>query len=577
MQTLPDASAQVRAAGYVRQSSARENRSEASPATQRTKNREKAAQCSAEWVGSYEDIGISAFSGAERPEFERLINDCRAGRVNMIIVYYVSRLSRMDPLDAIPIVTELLNLGVVLVSVTEGEFRKGNLMDLIHLIMRLDAAHNESKNKSSAIRGAKDAARALGGYVGGKPPYGFSMISSTRSGADGRPIAINLLDPDPTEAKVIRDAASHLLNPPPAARPVSRAGHRERPGTLGYFCRHLNTEGVPTRGATVGKKTAGSSWSPRTLERILRDPRIAGYATEVVYKQRPDNRKSKSVQGYRLVRDPGTGQPIMAHTAILDPETFWTLQQVLDGRPTFVRAVPTPSLLASMGVLFCECESPMKSNSNSAVAARSSYRCSRPAGRRLPGQHGSDCTISKAALDDHVARRLFSLIASASAGDDTDTLDVLAEATRLFGLASLSPESAGLRLSLQGDLRDAEAALTALYDDRQSGGYSTSIGQRRFLEQEATLGKRIDAITGQLAAVEANETPTLPVEQWLGEPGTDPIGPGSWWSSVSTAEQRAMISLFVRRVTVSKSPAGHTRPSVDTRVAIEWVRPAVED
>lgn len=160
----------VHAAGYTRQSAARENKSEASPASQRAANKARFDQVTGEavWCGHYEDIGISAFSGKVRPDFERLLRDCRAGRVNMIIVYYVSRLSRMEPLDAIPIVTELLNLGVVIVSVTEGEFRKGNLMDLIHLIMRLDAAHQESKNKSIAVKGAAKAARDLGATSGAR-------------------------------------------------------------------------------------------------------------------------------------------------------------------------------------------------------------------------------------------------------------------------------------------------------------------------------------------------------------------------------------------------------------------------
>ncbi len=38
-------------------------------------------------------------------------------------------------MDAIPIVSELLALGVTIVSTQEGVFRQGNVMDLIHLIM----------------------------------------------------------------------------------------------------------------------------------------------------------------------------------------------------------------------------------------------------------------------------------------------------------------------------------------------------------------------------------------------------------------------------------------------------------
>ena len=241
----------IHAAGYERQSAARANKSEASPATQRAANkgeadRRKAAGADLQWVGHYEDIGISAFNGKERPAYERLLKDCRAGRVNMIIVYYISRLSRMEPLDAIPVVTELLNLGVTIVSVTEGEFRKGNLMDLIHLIMRLDAAHNESKNRSAAVYGAKQLAKEAGGYIGGTAPYGRNLTPETRHTADGRPIVVQTLTTRPDEADVIRDVWAlikyHKENPAPAKLGEGRVV----PGSIGWITAKLNRDGVPT-------------------------------------------------------------------------------------------------------------------------------------------------------------------------------------------------------------------------------------------------------------------------------------------------------------------------------------------
>ena len=53
-------------------------------------------------------------------------------------------------------------------------------MDLIHLIMRLDAAHNESKNRSAAVYGAKQLAKEAGGYIGGTAPYGRDLTPETR-------------------------------------------------------------------------------------------------------------------------------------------------------------------------------------------------------------------------------------------------------------------------------------------------------------------------------------------------------------------------------------------------------------
>ena len=483
---------QIRAAGYVRRSRARENKSEASPATQREANRARADQMGATWVGSYEDIGISAFSGAERPGFERLIADCRSGRVNTILVYYVSRFSRQEVTDAIPVVSELLGLGVTIISVTEGEFRKGNLMDLIHLLMRLDAAHSESKNKSAAVRGAKAAARALGGYVSGKPPYGFALASEIRLNADGRPIAIKTLAVREDEAAVIRRIVARVLDP-------------TDPPTLVTVAAELNRDQVPTRGGTVGKNTAGSAWWGHTLTRILRDPRIAGYAAEIVYATRPDGRQSANVAGYRMVRD-ADGKPVTAHPEIIDPATWYALQTALDGRAG-VAPVPTgvQSLLSSLGILRCECGAIMKSHRIASRAARSAYRCARPRGLRRPGQHANDYTVSMDALDDYVARRVFALISTAE--DDPDTLEILAEAARLFGLASADPATAAQRGAIAGELDDAERALDTLYDDREKGGYSGKVGQRRFLDAQKTLSARIDALTAQLAALERRRDP----------------------------------------------------------------------
>ncbi len=506
---------------------------------------------------------MSAYSGTQRPAFERLLADCRAGRIELVIVHHVARLSRMDPIEAIPLVTELLNLGITIVSVIEGEFRKGNATGLFHLIMRLDQAHNESKLKSIAIKGANEIARSLGGFIGGKAPYGFRVIRENRvNPADGRPVAINLLTLDPAEARVIRDAAAELMSPSPVEHQAKRAGQQQRPGTLGFVCRQLNVNGTPTRGATTGKLTADSSWAPRTLERIMRDPRTAGYSAEVLYKRDDHGRSTRSIQGYEILRDGQTGVPIVAHPAILGPDAFWAVQRILNGQPTVSRSRPTPSLLASTGLLFCECGSPMKSNSNSAVTAKSSYRCSRPAGRTLPGQHALDCTISKNALEGYVGRHLFALIAAAAASDGSG--EVLHEAIRLFNLASMTPESAALSHKIQADLTDAKRQLSQLNNEH---GKSC----RRSPQQTRILSARIEAMAQQLAAIHPDPAPTLPIKVWLGEPGADPLGPGSWWRNAAIGERRAMLSLFIRRITISKSPSGHTRPPVESRVRIAWI------
>ncbi|MEU7876252.1 recombinase family protein [Dactylosporangium sp. NPDC049140] len=543
-----------RAAGYARQSRGRDNRSDVSLATQRDALRARANLIGAQWVGHYEDVGISAFSGAARPAFDQLVSDCRAGRVNAIIVYNISRLSRAAALDSVPLVTELLSRGITIISITEGEFRPGDLMGLIRLIMHLDAAHTESRNKSIVISAAKAAARELGGYLSGKPPYGFRLVPESRRNSEGRPIVIQRLARQDHEAAVIRRLVGRILDGDSTVTVAGLAGT-------------LNADAVPTRGATVGKQTAHSAWGARTLERILRDPRIAGFAAEVVYsnRPRPDGRRSASIAGYRIVRD-ADGNPVEAHPRIIEADTWFRLQDRLDRRPPPATPLDPPRqpLLSALGLLYCECGAPMRSHRNSRRGFRSAYRCSRARGPHRPGEHPRDCTVSQAALDEYVARRIFALIATAAG--DADAAEILTEATRRFGLTSADPCAQARRGSIAAELDGTERTLDRLHADRPRGGYSRVAARHRYLESVRDLTARIEKLAGELAETDTSE---LPVGRWLGDAGTDPLGPSSWWCGASVSARRAFVALFVRRVTITEAAS-----PVEDRTTIDWVSPA---
>ncbi|MBT2675325.1 recombinase family protein, partial [Streptomyces sp. ISL-14] len=413
-------------AGYGRQSYGRVNGSEASPATQRDANRARFDTFAAEaarqgreavWCGHYEDVGISAYSGTERPDFERLLRDCRMGRINVLIIYNISRLSRLEPRDAIPIVNELMSLGVTIVSVAEGVFRPGEVMDLIHLIFRLDAAYQESKNKSTAVRDTAALARSLGGYVGGKAPYGRRLQPETRTAPNGKPVAVQTLVTEPDEAEVIKRITKALL-----------AGT----DSVHSMCATLNAEGVPTLGASRGKRTSGSSWHPKTLIRMLRHPHLAGFDSDPIYDA------NGRVTGHRVRRDP-EGRPVRAWTKILREPDWYALQDWLDARQGRMNEHRTAALLSSQGILVCACGCSMSANN----AARPSYFCNRPAGKPVdptkPGDHEGRSYISRTALDDHVVRSIFALIEAAEW--DEESRERLARVSAHYAEANETPET----------------------------------------------------------------------------------------------------------------------------------------
>lgn len=555
-------------AGYTRQSYGRVNGSETSPASQRAANHarfelfagEAARQGrTAQWCGHYEDVGISAYSGTERPDFERLLRDCRMGRVNVMIVYNISRLSRLEPRDAIPIVNELLSLGVTIVSTTEGVFRPGDTMDLIHLIFRLDAAHQESKNKSTAVRDAAALARALGGYVGGKAPYGRRFRQEIRTTTEGKPVAVQLLDVEPAQADVIRRV--HKL--------ISGGSH-----TIGSLCTMLNAEGVPTQGTARGKKSAGSSWYPKTLIRMLRHPHIAGFDTDPIYEPAPSGKRR--VVGHRICRD-AEGRPLSAWEPILAPEDWFALQEWLDARPVRANAPRSSALLSSQGLMGCACGYTMSANNSE----RPSYFCNRPAGKPLseaPGDHLGRSYISRRALDDFVVRSIFGLIAAAEY--DEASRDVLARVAAHYAEVNETAETAQERRTLVQERADATRALTQLYDDADLYR-GDAIGRQRWTNDVRTQQARAAAADARLEELGREGTLTLPIHEWSASDDPawngDPLGPGTWWANASLDERRSFVALFVKRITVRKAlPSEKSRGAkaaavVDPRVTIEWV------
>ncbi|MFJ8605399.1 recombinase family protein [Streptomyces shenzhenensis] len=553
-------------AGYTRQSYGRVNGSEASPASQREANQARFESFAAEmarqdreatWHGHYEDVGISAYSGTERPDFERMLRDCRLGRVNVIIVYNVSRFSRLEPRDAIPIVTELLqSLGITIISVAEGVFRPGDMMDLVHLLFRLDAAHQESKNKSTAVRDAATLARSLGGYVGGKAPYGRRLKQETRTAPNGKPVAVQLLVTQPDEAEVVRRIAKALL-----------AGA----DSVHSLCATLNAEGVPTLGASRGKRTAGSSWHPKTLIRMLRHPHLAGFDADAIYD--PSGRR---VTGHRIRRD-ADGRPVSVWKPILSEADWFAVQDWLDARPVRMNEHRTTALLSSQGILTCACGCSMSANNS----ARPSYFCNRPAGKPLSaaeGDHEGRSYISRTSLDEYVVRRIFALIGSAEW--DEEAREILTRVAAHYAEINETAETAQERQSVMQERADATRALTQLYDDRElfSGD---PIGRTRWQADLKAQQERLRAADNRLETLGKAGHMVLPIHEWSASDDPDhqgdPMGPGTWWDSVDLAERRSFVALFVKRITVrkarseEKSRGRKARAVLDGRVTVEWV------
>lgn len=72
-----------------------------------------------EYAGTYADEGISGTNTKKRDEFNHMIADCRAGKIDMIIIKSISRFAR-NTLDCLNYVRELKELGIGIIFEKEN-------------------------------------------------------------------------------------------------------------------------------------------------------------------------------------------------------------------------------------------------------------------------------------------------------------------------------------------------------------------------------------------------------------------------------------------------------------------------
>ena len=70
-------------------------------------------------AGIYADEGITGTIAKKRPDFMKMIDDCRKGKIDIIITKSVSRFSRNN-LDCLHYVRELKELGIPIIFEKEG-------------------------------------------------------------------------------------------------------------------------------------------------------------------------------------------------------------------------------------------------------------------------------------------------------------------------------------------------------------------------------------------------------------------------------------------------------------------------
>jgi site-specific DNA recombinase len=223
----------------------------------------------------YDDGG---FTGAnlERPGFQQLLEDIDAGKIDLVVVYKVDRLSR-SLLDFAQVMHRFDQAGVAFVSVTQN-FSTADAMGRLTLNMLMSFAEFEREMIAERTRDKMAAARKKGKWIGGRVPLGYRID-------DGK-LAI-----DEEEAAQVRE--------------IFRVYEEER--SLVATADVLNDRGWRTKLCVTktGKRFGGLPWDKKSIYRQL---------TNVIYVGKVD------FQGEIY-----TGE----HEALIDETTFARVQKLL--------------------------------------------------------------------------------------------------------------------------------------------------------------------------------------------------------------------------------------------------------
>src|SRR5689334_23034123 len=133
------------------------------------------SQAHAGWTllrGKYDDGGFSG-GNTDRPALQRLLEDVRASKVDVIVVYKVDRLTR-SLADFAKLVELFDRHNVSFVSVTQ-QFNTTTSMGRLTLNVLLSFAQFEREVTSERIRDKVAASKRKGIWVGGRTPIGYEM------------------------------------------------------------------------------------------------------------------------------------------------------------------------------------------------------------------------------------------------------------------------------------------------------------------------------------------------------------------------------------------------------------------
>lgn len=234
-------------------------------------------------AGIYADEGITGTIAKKRPDFMRMIEDCRKGKIDLIITKSVSRFSRNN-LDCLLYVRELKEMGIPIIFEKEGV---NTLQVSSELLITLFSGLSQAESESISMNVKIGKRQSL---KNGNVPFSYKSFLGYRKGADGKP------EIDEEQAVIIRRIFAEYL-----------AGK-----SLLDIAKGLTADEIPTaRGKT--------NWSSARVQSILTNEKYKGDALlQKTYVVDCISKKSKKNKGELSMYYVENNHPAIIERAVFD-------------------------------------------------------------------------------------------------------------------------------------------------------------------------------------------------------------------------------------------------------------------
>ncbi len=241
-----------------------------------------------EYAGLYYDEGITGTKTEGRAGLQKMLDDCRLGKIDFILTKSISRFSR-NKIDCLTMVRELLGLGIGIFFEKENINTK-TMNDEFLLTILSSIAETESQSISLNEKWGIQARMKAGTYHQATPPYGYVFNKEKQYVIDEE------------KAEVVRYIYRQTLN--------GLGCHK--------IMKKLNEKGIPS--------PRGGRWSTSIVSDILTNERYCGHClygktyTDSTFRRHYNNGESDRI----FIKN--------HHAAIISEEDFNRVQEIRSKR-----------------------------------------------------------------------------------------------------------------------------------------------------------------------------------------------------------------------------------------------------